>query len=345
MEWAFTFDGIESPIFLTATDGVVVRMNRAARDLARGTYASILGHRIGTLNSGEIWRALDDLVQAVISTRESCSARAMEEERHWDITGSVYAAGGEDRVIIVLSDITRIVTLQESVRRGEQMAAMGELVAGVAHEVRNPLFGMSATLDVYQPLVDHNDDSQEMFSALRIWINRLNQLMEDLLQYGKAWHVDLREGRLSEVIEQALSQSKPFAEKARVVVRSECGSDLVMLMDPNRLAHAVQNVIVNAIQHSNEGAEIHISARRGDAPSAIECVVRDSGPGFSPPDIPRLFQPFFTKRRGGTGLGLSIVQRVVDEHGGTVTAENGTGGGAVVRMRFPEFKPAENARG
>jgi len=345
MEWAMTFDAIESPIFLTANDGVVVRMNRAARDLAGGTYQSILGRRIGALGDSEVWRALDDVVRAIVDTRESCSARAMDD-RHWDISGSVYVAEAEDRVIVILRDITRLVTLQESVRRGEQLAAMGELVAGVAHEVRNPLFGMGVTLDVYEPLIinrdgKHDADSADMFKALRTWIERLNQLMEDLLQYGKSWRVDLREACLGEVIEQAVAQTMPLADQQRVRIRVESGNDLTMLMDPARLVHAVQNVILNAVQHSQAEAEVAVTAGRHEG--MIECLVRDSGPGFNPKDLPRIFQPFFTNRRGGTGLGLSIVQRIVDEHGGVLVAENAAGGGAAVRMRFPEFTPKDRA--
>src|SRR5205085_9121131 len=101
-------------------------------------------------------------------------------ERHWDVSGSAFTStdAAEERVIIVMRDITTIVQLQESVRRGEQLAAMGELVAGVAHEVRNPLFGMTITLDAYEPSVNRHDDSAEMFNALRQWITRLNVPME-----------------------------------------------------------------------------------------------------------------------------------------------------------------------
>jgi signal transduction histidine kinase len=340
-EWALTFDAIESPIFLTSAAGIVVRMNRAARDLAGGTYQSILDRRIGALGDGEVWRALDDVVQAIVESRQSCSARAMDREKHWDIGGSVYAAEGEERVILILRDITRLVTLQESVRRGEQLAAMGELVAGVAHEVRNPLFGMGVTLDVYEPLVNRDADSAEMFTSLRTWIQRLNQLMEDLLQYGKSWRVDLREGRLGEVIEQAVAQTLPAAEQNQVRICAGSTDDLTMLMDPVRLVHAVQNLILNAVQHSDAGSQVFVDARRENG--MIECTVRDTGPGFDAKDLPRIFQPFFTRRRGGTGLGLSIVQRIVDEHGGTVLAENAAGGGGVVRMRFPVFRPTDRA--
>ena len=136
--------------------------------------------------------------------------------------------------------------------------------------------------------------------ASRTWIERLNQLMEDLLQYGKSWRVDLREGRLDEVVEQAIAQTLPLADQLRVRIRCESGDGLTMLMDPARLVHAVQNVVLNAVQHSNAEAEVRVRARRDGG--TIECEVRDSGPGFDAKDLPRIFQPFFTRRRVDTLL-------------------------------------------
>jgi signal transduction histidine kinase len=280
------------------------------------------------------------LVDAVAAAGTPCTAQSVDDAgRHWDVSGSVYAStdAAEERVIIVMRDVTTIVQLQESVRRGEQLAAMGELVAGVAHEVRNPLFGMSIALDAYEPTVNRDEDSAEMFTSLRQWIARLNLLMENLLQYGKTWNVDLREGFLNDVIAEAVTISSSEAARARVRIRNACADEgLPMLMDSARLVQAIQNLIINAIQHSERGSEVVVDARRDG--ERIECTVKDRGPGFREGDLKRIFEPFFTRRRGGTGLGLSIVQRVVDEHGGTVAAENDAGGGAIVRLRFPEFQ-------
>jgi signal transduction histidine kinase len=314
-------------------------MNRAARALAGGDYAEILGQPIAALGAGAPWPTLRDLVDAVAEALTPCTAQAVDAEgRHWDVSGSVYSStdAAEERVIIVMRDVTTIVQLQESVRRGEQLAAMGELVAGVAHEVRNPLFGMTITLDAYEPSVNRHDDAAEMFTSLRQWIARLNLLMENLLQYGKTWNVDLREGFLNDVVAEAVTVSSSEAAQARVRVRNACAEEgLPMLMDPQRLAQAIQNLILNAIQHSERGSEVVVEARRDG--QHIECTVRDHGPGFREGDLKRIFEPFFTRRRGGTGLGLSIVQRVVDEHGGTVAAENDPNGGAIIRLQFPEF--------
>jgi len=339
-EWARTFDSIPLPIFLTTRAGDVTRMNRAARALAGSDYTDILGQPVAALGDGEPWPTLRDLVNAVAEAGTPCTAQAVDDAgRHWDVSGSVYTStdAAEERVIIVMRDVTTIVQLQESVRRGEQLAAMGELVAGVAHEVRNPLFGMTITLDAYEKSVNQTDDAAEMFNSLRQWIARLNVLMENLLQYGKTWNVDLSEGFLNDVVAEAVTISSSEAAQARVRIRNACAEEeLPMLMDAPRLVQAIQNLIMNAIQHSEHGSEVVVEARRGGG--QIECTVRDRGPGFREGDLKRIFEPFFTRRRGGTGLGLSIVQRVVDEHGGTVAAENDPNGGAIVRLQFPEFE-------
>src|SRR5205085_5192179 len=196
----------------------------------------------------------------------------------------------EERVIIVMRDVTTIVQLQESVRRGEQLAAMGELVAGVAHEVRNPLFGMTITLDAYEPSVNRDHDSVEMFNALRQWIARLNMLMENLLQYGKTWNVELREGFLNDAVAEAVTISSSEAAQARVRIRKACPDEgLPMLMDAPRLVQAIQNLVLNAIQHSEPRSDVVVYARRDG--EQIECAVRDHGPGLQVADLPRVFEP------------------------------------------------------
>jgi signal transduction histidine kinase len=108
-----------------------------------------------------------------------------------------------------------------------------------------------------------------------------------------------------------------------------------VLMDQARLVQALHNLVQNAIQHSSAGAEVVVSAHEEPQGRWIACLVRDSGPGFRDEDIPHVFEPFFTRRRGGTGLGLSLVQSIVEQHGGSVAVANHADGGALVTVRLP----------
>ena len=335
-EWTLTFDAIELPLFITHPDGTIARLNRLARDLVGGGgFRDILGRPI-RISESEPWITLDDTVAAVRDSRAPCTAQITAGDRHWDINASWYVGDDEERVIVAMRDTTDIVRLQESVRRGEQLAALGELVAGVAHEVRNPIFGMGLTVDALQELMPKNDDVAELYGILRVWLDRLNRLMESLLEYGKTWSLDLRSGTIDRVLGTVIDGCRQIAARSSVSIETEIEPGLTILMDSARLSHAFDNLITNAIQHSKPQQSVSVTARRRDG--MIECVVRDRGPGFNPFDLPRVFQPFFTKRRGGTGLGLSIVQRIVDEHGGTITAMNANDGGAVLTMRFPAYR-------
>ena len=333
-EWSLTFDGIELPIFITRLDGTITRLNRAARDLAGAdAFLDVLRRNIA-VGQGEPWTTLTDVVSAVRDTKAPCTAHVASGEHTWDVSASWYwsESDNDDRAIVVMRDTTDLVRLQESVRRGEQLAALGELVAGVAHEVRNPIFGMGLTVEALQAMLPDQPEFAELGGVLRTWLDRLNRLMENLLEYGKSWSLDLTHGSLDTVLEGVVERCRQIAP--HVTIEAAIEPDLPMLMDASRLGQAVENLITNAVQHSNPGQRVLVTARR-DGDASIECSVRDFGPGFEPGDLPRVFQPFFTRRRGGTGLGLSIVQRIVDEHGGIIGAGNASDGGALVTMRFP----------
>ena len=110
----------------------------------------------------------------------------------------------------------------------------------------------------------------------------------------------------------------------------------IVLADRARITQVLQNLIENAVHFSPPGGRVELDMRVSEIEGSriVECAVKDSGPGFDPGDLSRMFEPFFTRRRGGTGLGLSIVKRIVYDHGGDVSAENHPDGGAVVRVRL-----------
>ena len=338
LEWELTFDALDLPIFITTVDGTILRINRASRDLVGVSYADALGRSIRDIGEGEPWKTLDDTVSAVRDSRASCTGQAVTDAGTcWDVNASWFYSLTETdaRIIVVLRDVSNIVRLQESVRRGEQLAALGELVAGVAHEVRNPLFGMSATLDLLEPYVDESADAAELCDAMRTWLSRLNNLMENLLHYGKTWRMDLVEGVVDTAVKQSVETCFSVAAEAGVKLQTDIHPTPTILMDSSRLALVFENLIRNAVQHSRRGQSVNVSA----APHGeqVVCSVEDAGPGFEPADLPRIFEPFYTKRRGGTGLGLAIVQRIVEEHGGTIAAENRPEGGAVVTIQLPVY--------
>lgn len=234
--------------------------------------------------------------------------------------------------------------LRDSLHRNETMSMLGSLVSGVAHEVRNPLFGISSTLDAFEARFGDRPEYQNYLSVLRREVDRLRNLMKDLLDYGRPINQEFELGSIQEIIAQAVQACAPLASQSQVkVINQAKGSMPALNMDSKRLLQAFLNLCENAIQHSPQEGTVLIQAREfcHNNRNSILCVVRDTGPGVRNEDIPRLFEPFFTRRRGGTGLGLSIVQRIVEAHDGTVSVSNHVEGGAEVTVSLPIIdKPA-----
>jgi signal transduction histidine kinase len=228
--------------------------------------------------------------------------------------------------------------LESSLRRNEMMAVMGSLVAGVAHEVRNPLFAISSTLDAFENRFADRGEYQRYLGVLRAEVNRLTGLMQALLEYGKPASQEFVQDSIEDVLRQAVRSYEPLAEGLNVRFTETDRSDRSLVrMDRERLLQVFQNLIENAVQHSPPGGSVVIEVAEvcEEGQSWISCEIKDSGPGFPQGDLAKIFEPFFTRRRGGTGLGLSIVQRIVEEHGGRIAADNRPEGGAVITVRFP----------
>ncbi|MBA3356838.1 MAG: hypothetical protein H0U18_13050 [Pyrinomonadaceae bacterium] len=234
-----------------------------------------------------------------------------------------------------------MVTLQEQLRRAETLSVIGTMVAGVAHEVRNPLFSISATLDAFEAVFEIQEETLPLFTTLRHEIDRLSQLTRELLEYGKPLDLNLSEQTIEGLLRSAASSCAPMDEQSRVRLAVEPGISPVQI-DYGRLRQVFQNLIENAIQHSPYGAPVIIEAREISENDCgwLECIVKDCGAGFAPEVLPKVFEPFFTKRRGGTGLGLAIARRIVEEHKGEIRAGNRPEGGAILTVRLPVAQQA-----
>jgi PAS domain S-box-containing protein len=342
VEWRETFDGLPLGVAVVDPEGRIVRANRTAVEHSkRASWPEIIDTPLAALGPGEPWAALGELV---MSLREGGAPAAREvsdplTRLTWVVSARALAADGEDagRAVVNFQDVTETVRLKEQLRQSETMAEIGSIVAGVAHEVRNPLFSISATLDAFESRFGKAEGFERYLLVLRGEIMRLTTLMRDLLDFGRPTRPDFSLCRVEEIVEAAVSACASLAFRKSVAVAWPRGVALPpVLADRARVSQVLQNLIENAVHFSPQGSRVDVSleTRESGGETWVQCAVRDSGPGFDPSDLPRLFEPFFTRRRGGTGLGLSIVKRIVYDHGGEVAAENHADGGAVVTVRF-----------
>jgi PAS domain S-box-containing protein len=335
-EWATTFDAIRSPILILAPNGRIVRANEAARELSGRSYHGVVGHSLAAVGEGEPWDEAAITVRRLLGGARTASSEARDEEtgRCWQIEATLAPAAEHSsaKVILQLRDVTDVTRLQESLRRSEVMATLGAVVAGVAHEIGNPLFGMSATFDAFAGRFGDRPEYQRYMVPIRTELERIRELTQVLLSHARPPAPQLASTDLGQTVEEALSLCRPPARRRRVTIEAEIGGEWPPItVDREGLVLALKNVVDNAVEHAPPGTSVRVVARRASLEGGewLQLRVEDSGQGFPAADLPHVFEPFFSRRPGGAGLGLAIVAQVVESHGGRVRAENRGGGGAV----------------
>jgi two-component system NtrC family sensor kinase len=232
--------------------------------------------------------------------------------------------------------------LEARLGEAQRMEAIGNLAGGVAHEVRNPLNAIMALTDALDREIGSNPEYRTFMQHMRTQVDRLSTLMNELLELGKP--VDqsrLRPESLTEICAlsmDAWKQSKWGRGREIVTSFSREAEGAYVLADAKKLQQVFINLLDNAAQHSPEGAPLTIAF---PPPSGgwAEVRVVDRGAGVPGDILPRIFDTFFTTRRGGTGLGLSIVKHIVEKHGGAISlANNAAGPGCIASVVLPVLK-------
>lgn len=246
----------------------------------------------------------------------------------------------------IVKDITEQKRLSEQLIISKQLAVVGELVAGVAHEVRNPLCGITATLSA---LAKHLDDDREVRPFIDVVMteaHHLNALMEQLLEHSRPVQLDSHLEDIRAIVEEVIGELKSQSEAKNVLLVLECPRNVPDLRLDRRKMHGVfANLIDNALQHTGPGGQVHITvtAQSGQAPNGkpdarlenVQIEVRDTGAGITPENLSKVFEPFYTTRQTGTGLGLAIVRKTIHDHGGAISVHSSPGRGAAFLINLP----------
>ena len=226
--------------------------------------------------------------------------------------------------------------LERELLQQEKLAGMGRMVAGVAHEIRNPLGIICSSAElVLKRARTENSPQLRILEALYDESKRLSRTVGDFLDYARPRQPRQDEVDLCRTLEQAAVFLEPECEKQGVVIERQCPPSLPMKGDRDLLYRAVYNLIANAMQAMEAQGGGRILVQGALDQDAVRVSVTDSGPGFPEDSLEQAKDPFFTTRDNGTGLGLAIVNSIVESHGGRLTLPNSPEGGARVDIAFP----------
>jgi two-component system, NtrC family, sensor histidine kinase HydH len=229
--------------------------------------------------------------------------------------------------------------LREELRRSENLASLGRLLAGVAHEVRNPLAALRSTVQLWQRLPDRARTPESMDAVVRS-VDRLNDLVSRLLYFARSGHDARRQVDVNALVRDALELMRAQADGQKVTLGADLDPKLPALAgSPQALQQVVVNLTGNALQAMPAGGRLECQTRWLASEDEVELRVRDTGPGVPADARDRLFEPFFTTRAEGTGLGLALCREIVRQHGGSIDLAEGNVPGAEFVVRLPRGKP------
>jgi signal transduction histidine kinase len=253
-----------------------------------------------------------------------------------DVRGAVQASAALAKLMILdmqlVLDAYYGIRHREAVERTEQLAAVGELAASIAHEVRNPLAGMKGALEVLSKGLDSSN--QEIVEELLAQIERLENLVRDLLTYARPRALQRQEFDAHELLDRLLRTYKEQCDVQNVTVQRVYAPGTGHLnADPRQMEQVFLNLIHNALQAMLNGGKLTVATRASN--SGIEITFEDTGRGIPPTDLPRVHLPFFTTKHRGSGLGLPIVKKIAEAHGGRLMLSSKVGEGTSASVVIP----------
>lgn len=330
-------------IVVVDRDNVIKTWNEGAREIFGYEAEEIIGENLDILippeqsDQGEM-EHIKEQIEREGAVRNLETVRLTKDGRR--ITVSVTSTLLKDkrgRMIgrsSIVRDITPLKKLQEELHTQASLAALGELAATIAHEVKNPLAGMSGAIQVLADGFPENDPRRNVIREVLHQIHRLDETVRDLLLFARPWKPSPVSIELGSLVDRILVSVKTGLSANNITFLREYHEDCASLVDPQQIEHLLINLIQNAIQAMPQGGCLTI--RCLCRPDAVVMEVIDTGTGIAPEHQARLFNPFFSTKARGTGLGLSICRKIVQAHRGEISVESHHGKGTTVRVILPK---------
>lgn len=347
-----TPEGVHAAIVESLTSGVLVVDTAGRVATANAAAARQLGLRAediapgAALEGAPALAAFAGLLAEILARPDPVSRREIvldtpEGERVIGVTASLLGRGdAPDGVIFLFVDLTAVRALERSAELNRQLAQIGELTAGVVHELRNPLSVISGMAELLLRRLGQGHPLEKHAATICQEAGELEKLIRQFLHFARPFAIERTRCAPEEIVARAATLCARLAEEKSVRIEVKPLEDAPTLeVDQGRLAQALGNLVRNAVEVLPAGGRILISTLRPDA-EHVAFLVEDDGPGIHIGPKDDLFSPFYSKKEGGTGLGLSICHRIVSGHGGEIHYGNRPEGGAWFKIEIPVQAPA-----
>jgi two-component system sensor histidine kinase PilS (NtrC family) len=328
---------IPSGLLTLSPDGVATFVNPAGCAILDSDARSIVGRRISELQffPEDDWQRIREQLIHGLVVRDECELKDGERCVGYAVTPLHTIEGTASGYTVIFQDLTEMKKLEAELRLKDRMAAVGELSAGIAHEIRNPLAAIAGSAQVLKKSDALSPQEQRLMSIILKESERLNKSIADFLRFVKPQEKRTADfdiaASLSETLDLLTNSAELHADHR--IERAIAPPSYTVAGDADQIRQVFWNLARNAVQAMPAGGTLRVSTEVSDA--AYRIVFADSGRGMTEADQRRLFQPFRTNFPSGTGLGMAISYRIVQEHGGRIDVASRTGAGTVITVTLP----------
>ena len=353
-------DGFYKDMVWNLRNGIVAITRDGRVAVMNGIAYRVLGLKPRTADIGrhfsEVLKDVPDLLRIMAGAFE-LSHLPNRAELRLKNTGKVIgytlshvkdARGRDVGATLFFKDLTRVEQLEERERLRDRLAALGEMAAAIAHEVKNPLAGIEVMAGLLKRQLPESPDAQNVLADIIKEAKMANVIVQEVLAFVRPIRLQVEDIAVADVIRDAVTMAESHASlKGQVEVRVDLSEALRPIQgDPHQLRQIFTNLLTNAFEAMGGAGTVDIAAVALDGDDetgatetatgpTILITVSDSGPGIRPEVIDRIFSPFFTTKPQGSGLGLAIVRKIVDAHDGRIDVVERAGGGTVFRVTLP----------
>jgi len=318
----YVVNSVSTGILTVDLNGAITSINPSAEGLLKLDNSSVKRHYRTVFSDMK-------KLQEIISDSLSINVPINQEEIHVDKGKNSYLRinpshlknkfGSVIGVGILIYDVTEYRLLSDRIKLNERLAAIGEMSAGIAHELRNPLNGINLLLGILKRSVDDQLKRNDTIEKIELAIGSLNSIISDFLTYARPAKPDRKNIDICELLDECSQLALPGLPDNSLVKEYQIES-LVVGLDKNQIKQVFLNILINASQVINKEGFINIYIGKTDKNAVVK--IRDNGKGISTEDKQKIFDPFFTTREGGTGLGLAIAKKIIDEHEGMLYVDS-----------------------
>ena len=340
-------EALMDELALTLPDGLMLldakgrlrSMNESARTLlhidpSRGEQGS--SDKAGAL-PGALTKQLERLRQDGVLADTEVRLDYGEHTTYLSVRGGRVGNSREGHLgfLVLLRDVSEVRRLEAEVRRREKLAAVGNLAAGVAHELRNPLSSIKGYAAYFGEIFPEGSEERAAAQVMMHEADRLNRTITELIGLARPTDIHATRSSLADIVSDVLRLIRQDADRHGVDIAFQAGEVPMLDLDPDRIRQVVLNICINALDAMPDGGTLTRALLEDPTlPDKVVLDIRDTGTGIPPEDLAHVFDPYFTTKGHGTGLGLATVHKIMEAHGGSVRVTSTPGQGSCFRLVF-----------